>query len=176
MPNTLKIQYLSSIKTEINGLVEILYQSVQQDASIGFVLPFSKEDAAKYWHSLHQDIEMGARVLFTAEYRQTLVGTAQLALCQKQNGLHRASLEKLITHPDYRKKGIGSQLIHHVEIFAKEKQRFLLDLDTKTGDAAQRLYHAHGYIEVGEIPFYARNSQNKYDATTIFYKDLRKTL
>ena len=59
-----------------------------------------------------------------------------------------------------------------VEEVARQKGRYLLVLDTRLGDDAQRLYTRMGYLQVGVIPRFARSSTGTLDATVIFYRDL----
>lgn len=49
----------------------------------------------------------------------------------------------------------------------------LLTLDTKQGDAAERLYRKLGWVEVGAIPRYALDPDGRsLHATVLFYKEL----
>jgi acetyltransferase len=50
--------------------------------------------------------------------------------------------------------------------------RQLLVLDTRLGDAAERLYARMGYRRVGVIPNFASSSAGTLDTTVIFYRDL----
>ena len=63
--------------------------------------------------------------------------------------------------------------MQEVEKLALEKNRSLLVLDTKLGDAAEQLYHNMGYIRVGEIPDFAADSGGRFNTTVIFYKILK---
>ena len=48
----------------------------------------------------------------------------------------------------------------------------LLVLDTRLGDAAERLYARMGYQRVGVIPKFSLSSAGSLDATVIFYRNL----
>jgi acetyltransferase len=59
-----------------------------------------------------------------------------------------------------------------VEEAAPQDGRHLLVLDTRLGGDAERLYAGMGYLRVGVIPQFARNSTGTLDATVIFYRHL----
>ncbi|HEX3634314.1 MAG TPA: GNAT family N-acetyltransferase, partial [Paraburkholderia sp.] len=60
-----------------------------------------------------------------------------------------------------------------LESRARQLQRSLLTLDTRTGDKAEPLYAALGYQTVGVIPQFCRDTQEeRLDSTTIMYKAL----
>lgn len=171
---TLILKQIDMLTDYISDLSDLLYQCVETGASIGFVPPFSHKQAETYWHSLQSEIKTGDRYLCVALLEGQVVGTGQLFFCPKVNGHHRANLEKLLTHPGYRKRGIASALLQQLEQEVRARKRFLIELDTRSGDDAERLYRKSGYQEVGQIPAYALNGDGVYDPTTIFYKDLRQ--
>ncbi|WP_175486178.1 hypothetical protein [Xenorhabdus japonica] len=53
---------------------------------------------------------------------------------------------------------------------AKQHQRSLLVLDTRTNDPASALYRKCTFIEVGQIPNFTINSNGEFLGTTYFYK------
>ncbi|WP_231571342.1 MULTISPECIES: N-acetyltransferase [Xenorhabdus] len=75
-----------------------------------------------------------------------------------------------MVHTDYRQRGIGRMLMNELEELAKQYQRSLLVLGTRTNDPASALYRKLGFVEVGEIPNYVINSIGEFSATTYFYK------
>lgn len=88
----------------------------------------------------------------------------------KQNGKHRAEIAKLMTHPDFQRRGIGRVLMEEAEKLAKEKGISLLVLDTREGDVSNHLYSSLGFVEVGKIPNYARSTEGYLDTTVYYYK------
>ena len=78
-----------------------------------------------------------------------------------------------MVHPDHRRRGFARKLMLAVDGLALSTNRWLLVLDTVTGDRAEQLYPTCGYRKVGVIPGYAYGSHGTLDATTVFYKDLR---
>ncbi|WP_446470683.1 GNAT family N-acetyltransferase [Xenorhabdus stockiae] len=61
-------------------------------------------------------------------------------------------------------------LMEELERVAKQHQRSLLVLDTRTNDPASALYRKCGFVEVGQIPNYSISSNGELSGTTYFYK------
>ena len=91
------------------NLISLLLTCVKHGASIGFITPFSKLEAEQYWDSVASDMQRGGRILLIAIQDEQIIGTVQLSLSEKQNGSHRAEIEKLMVHPDARKQGIAKR-------------------------------------------------------------------
>jgi ribosomal protein S18 acetylase RimI-like enzyme len=161
-----KIEQLDSIGEHIDELSELLMRVVEDGASIGFLPPLQRSEARNYWQNV-LDPEV---ILFVAKINDQIVGSAQIHLCTKQNGGHRAEIAKLMTHPDYRRNGIGRSLMQRVEERAKQEDRSLLVLDTREGDPSNRLYTSMGYIQAGRIPYYAKSANGELHATILYYK------
>ena len=63
-------------------------------------------------------------------------------------------------------------LMQALEREAVVRKRWLITLDTRTGDAAEPLYLSLGYHVAGVIPNYSRDPfEDKWDATTFLYKE-----
>ncbi|MBG9587705.1 GNAT family N-acetyltransferase [Cytobacillus firmus] len=160
-----KIEQLKSFGKHIDELSELLIHIVEDGASIGFLPPLKLSEATKYWESaLSSEV-----ILLVAKINNQIAGCVQLQLCTKQNGSHRAEIAKLMTHPNFRRNGIGRLLMQKTEERAKQDGRSLLVLDTREGDPSNRLYTSIGYIQAGRIPNYAISSSGKLDATIIYY-------
>ncbi|PHM36758.1 hypothetical protein Xmau_04122 [Xenorhabdus mauleonii] len=161
---------LNSIQAKQNELIELLHDCVESDASVGFIAPLENNEAAQYWQAVEADIASGHRLLLIALVSGKIAGSVQLSLCKKKNGLHRAEVEKMMVHTRYRQRGIGKILMKELERLAKQHQRSLLVLDTRTNDPASTLYKKCGFIEAGRIPNFAINSDGTLAGTTYFYK------
>ncbi|CDL82932.1 GNAT family N-acetyltransferase [Xenorhabdus szentirmaii] len=168
--HTPSIVRLNTIHTKRNEFINLLHDCVDSGASIGFIAPLEKNEAVEYWQSIETELQSGHRLLLVALEEDNIAGTVQLSLCQKKNGLHRAEVEKLMVHTAYRQRGIGKMLMAELELLAKQHQRSLLVLDTRTHDPASALYRKCGFTEVGQIPHFALNSSYEYSGTTYFYK------
>ena len=79
----------------LEPLGDLLIDAVHSGASIGFLAPVSRETADRYWHGVFASLG-GDRLLWVAEKEGVVVGTVQLSLCDKDNGRHRAEVQKLL--------------------------------------------------------------------------------
>lgn len=169
----IEIQQLNAdaVQNALPELAEMLQASVSQGASIGFVMPFTLEQAQAFWHRLLPAIEREDRILLVARQAGRVVGTVQLLLDMPDNGRHRAEVVKLMVHPQARRQGIARELMLQIQQRAIQHQRHLLVLDTLTGDTAEGMYRQLGFQLAGSIPQYARASNGgTLDATSYMYK------
>src|SRR5690348_13507831 len=112
------------------GLVALLQDTVASGASVGFLPPLSEEEARQYWQAVFQGVADGSRVLLVVYDADAVVGSVQLELAMRPNGLHRAEVQKLCVFQNQRRRGIGQALMQAVEQAARERGRSLLVLDT----------------------------------------------
>ncbi len=167
--------YLSpeEVRNAVPELGRLLKACVEDGAGIGFVLPLSRHKAESFWASRLPLLESREAFLMIAKEGDEIAGVVMLALAPQDNGRHRAEVAKLMVHPNRRRKGLARKLMTAVDGLALSLNRWLLVLDTVTGDRAETLYPTCGYVKVGIIPDYAKGSHGDLDATTVFYKDLR---
>lgn len=157
----------------VKDLAEILFDAVESGASVGFVRPFTREDAADWWRSIRADVKNGHIILLTATLGGRVVGTAQLKVAPLPNARHRAEVAKVLVHRDARHRGVATALMAAVEHTALTHGRTLLVLDTIAGSEAERLYEHLGWARLGEIPRYAALPDGSLAPTVVFYKELR---
>lgn len=154
-------------------LAHLLIDAVSHGASIGYsTRELSQDGAENYFHNLHPAITKGTLLLWIARDEIGVVGTIQLDLCQKPNGLNRAEVQKLLVHSRSRRAGVGHKLIIEMENTAVQLRRGLLYLDTEAGSPAESFYRAQGYRCMGEIPDYACTPDGYYHPTAIYFKRL----
>lgn len=156
----------------LEGLIELLADSVDSGASVGFLPPLPRPLAETFWRDCFDDVARGTRVLLVALDGERVVGSGQLALMTKPNSPHRAEVQKVLVHRDARRRGLGRTLMERLESEALARGRTLLVLDTRRGDDAERLYAAMGWSRVGVIPRYVINGDGALDDTVVFYKEL----
>ena len=154
------------------ALVEILRDAVDGGASVSFLPPLGVAEAERYWRGIIAAVDAGTRILLVARVGGRIDGTVQLDLDQPQNGGHRAEVAKLLVHRSARRRGLGRALLSAIEGEAARAGRTLLVLDTRRGDAGEGLYRAHGYVEVGIVPGYARSAEGSLTDTVFFYRVL----
>lgn len=163
------VEEIKTIDGKLKDLSELLIKTVEDGASIGFISPMEEIDANNYFETvLGPDV-----ILLVAKASDKIVGTIQLHLSTKQNGSHRAEIAKLMTHPNYRRRGVGRMLMQHAEEIARNNGRSLLVLDTREGDSSNLLYTSLGYIRAGRIPNYAKSPNGDLAATIYYYKEIK---
>jgi GNAT superfamily N-acetyltransferase len=156
---------------DLDGLAEVLADVVAGGASIGFMAPFSREQALAFWRGVAADVERGARALLVAEDGEGILGTVQLGLALPPNQPHRADLAKMLVHRRARRRGAGGALLAEAERLARELGRTLLVLDTASAEA-ERLYERQGWIRVGRVPGFALLPDGAPCDTVFFYREL----
>jgi ribosomal protein S18 acetylase RimI-like enzyme len=152
------------------ALISLLHDAVESGASIGFLPPLEPAEAAAYWQTVIDAIRRQSRLLWIARLDQTVVGSVQLDLCDRANGLHRAEVMKLMVHSAYRRQGLGRALMTALEAEAHRAGRTTLVLDTRQGDPSEQLYLALGYARAGAIPRYAQSADGSLHTTVFFYR------
>jgi acetyltransferase len=154
----------------IGDLIDLLVDSVDSGASVGFLPPMQSSEARAFWENIIKEMARGERDLWAALEAGRVIGSVQLAYVLKPNGRHRAEVQKLLVHTRFRRRGLARGLMEALETCARQRKLSLLVLDTVKGDAAEQLYPKIGYQRAGEIPAYARSGAGGLDATVIFYK------
>jgi ribosomal protein S18 acetylase RimI-like enzyme len=159
---------------EIKPLGALMHACVHDGASIGYVLPYSREDGEDFWRAKVIPALGGfGRVMLVAFADGAIAGSVQLDYDTPPNQPHRAEVRKLMVHPEFRRRGIARALMEELENQARQVRRTLLTLDTRTGDAAEPLYVSMGYRIVGILPGWCRDTATeRLDPTTFMYKNL----
>ena len=151
---------------------EILIDSVEHGASVGFLAPLGRAEADAYWQRIANAVADGrCLVLAAGSAEGTVVGTVQLDVDTLPNQPHRATVSKLLVHSAARRRGVGRALMAGLEREALNAGRWLLTLDTATAEAA-RLYQRMGWTLAGVIPRYALNPDGTLTDTAYYWKQL----
>lgn len=156
------------------GLIVLLLDAVSHDASIGFLADLDEREAAEYFAQVHAAMTDGSLLLWVAHEQGRVLGSVQLSLCQKPNGLNRAEVQKLLVLSTARRRGVARLLMLAVEQEAAARERGLLYLDTEAGSDAEHLYRNLGYVSIGGLPDYACGPDGTYRANAIYYKTLAR--
>ena len=158
---------------DARGLADVLVDCVEGGASVGFMLPITRERALAFWTAMLDSSARGERIVLVAEERGTgaVVGTVQVILAAQENQPHRGEIAKMLVHRRARRRGLGEALMRAAESAAVDAGRTLLVLDTASPDA-ERLYGRLGWQRVGLVPRYALWPDGGFVHTTIYYKDL----
>lgn len=155
----------------VDGLVDLLADVIAHGASVGFLDSDTRDELADYWSKVIASLGP-ALALWVAEEGGRIIGTVQLAPCQRSNGRHRADLQKLLVHSEAQGRGVARRLMATAEAHARACALSLLVLDTHSGSRAESLYRKLGWQEAGSIPGYAAVPDGSLIATTYFYKPL----
>jgi GNAT superfamily N-acetyltransferase len=169
---TLEIRRLDAneVRTRLDGLAEVLADCVDGGASVGYLSPFSRDDARRVFETYAAEVEHGRRLLLAAILDGEVVGTVQVVFAPHPNQPHRADIARMLVHRSARRRGIGQRLMERAEQEAQAEGKTVLVLDTVTGDDAERLYERLGWTRVGVIPNYALYPDGRPCATTVFWK------
>jgi acetyltransferase len=151
-------------------LVDLLIDAVEHGSSLGFVPPLERDEVRRYWDALAPSLADGSRLLWIATDAGAALGTVQLELVTKKNGVNRAEVQKLLVNSGARRGGVGRALMQAVEASAFALKRGLLYLDTEAGSGAEAFYRALGYTCIGGLPEYACSPQGEWRANAIYYK------
>ena len=164
----------NAVRAAMPALIDILRDSVAGGASVGFLPPLGEVEAAEYWRTVVTAIGDGSRLLLVARQRGEIVGTAQLDLCMRPNGRHRAEVMKVMVLRSARRRGIGRALMLALAAHARRLARTTLVLDTRQGDPSEQLYASTGWIFAGAIPGYAESAGGALDASAFYYRLLER--
>jgi GNAT superfamily N-acetyltransferase len=153
----------------VPALSDILADCVAGGASVSFMAPYSRSDAAAFWSKVAEAADAGTVSVIVAELDGRAVGTVQVAYDMPPNQPHRGEVRKLLVHRAARGRGIGTLLMQAAEREAAAHGRSLLVLDTASA-AAEHIYAGLGWQRVGVIPDFALLPQGGYCDTVFFYK------
>ncbi len=160
------------LEAALDGLADVLADCVAGGASVSYMEPFSHEQARAAFAGFADEVGEGRRLLLAAFSDGQVVGTVQVILAVPPNQPHRGEIAKLLVHRSARRRGVAQLLMEHAEAEARAAGKTLLNLDTVTGDPAERLYTRLGWRRVGVIPGYALYPDGRVCDTTIFYKEI----
>jgi ribosomal protein S18 acetylase RimI-like enzyme len=158
-------------EADLRSLALLLVDAVESGAAVSF-LTVTEAQALDWWRKQFGAPASGTNVL-VARDDQGIVGSVQLHPSWAPNQPHRADVAKLIVHRRARRRGLGAEMMAAVEREAANAGYRLLVLDSKRGDAGERLYRRLGWNVVGTIPRYALDTDGRtpHD-TVVFYKEL----
>lgn len=156
------------------GLIGLLLDAVGHGASVGFLADLDAQGADDYFAQVEAALLDGSLLIWVAHEQGQVLGSVQLGLCQKPNGLNRAEIQKLLVLSTARRRGIARLLMQAVEQEAVIRKRGLLYLDTEAGSDAEQLYRHLGYSSIGGLPDYACGPDGIYRANAIYYKTLAR--
>ena len=161
---------VAQLLAAVDELADLLTDTVDDGASIGFLAPLGRAAAVDWWRERANSVAAGQLAVWAASIGERMVGTVSLAFPDKPNSRHRAELVKLMVHRDARGEGLGRRLLTIAEDAASAADITLLHLDTETDSPAEHLYRSTGWTRAGVIPDYAASPDGVLRPTTLYYK------
>ncbi|WBO62548.1 GNAT family N-acetyltransferase [Streptomyces camelliae] len=162
------------VRERAGELAELLADAVAGGASVGFLAPLGRTEAAAWWRERADATAAGRLAVWAAvDATGRVTGTVSLAYPDKPNSRHRAELVKLMVHRTARGQGLGRRLLTTAEQAAAATGITLLHLDTETGSPAELLYRSAGWTRAGVIPDYALSPAGELRPTTLYFKRLQ---
>jgi len=161
-------------ETDLEALAALLVDAVESGAAVSFV-SLTHGQALDWWRMLLS--APGSRaIVLVARDAEGIAGSVQMHPAWAPNQPHHADVAKLIVHRRARRRGLGAALMAAVEREASAAGFRLLVLDSKRGDAGERLYRRLGWNVVGTIPRFALDTDGRtLHDTVVFYKELAAT-
>lgn len=170
MKVTVRVLDASQLLAAVDELADLLTDTVDDGASIGFLAPLGRTAAVDWWRERADGVTAGQLAVWVALSGDRVVGTVSLAFPGRPNSRHRAELVKLMVHREARGSGLGRRLLTVAEDAAIAAGITLLHLDTETDSPAEHLYRSAGWTRAGVIPDYAASPTGVLRPTALYYK------
>jgi GNAT superfamily N-acetyltransferase len=151
------------------GLAELLVDSVDDGASVGFLGGLTRERALGWWQIFLADASM---TTWIARDCGGVAGVVGLYPAQQESAPHRADVRMLLVHRRARGQGLARALLAALEREAVVRGRWLLVLDTETGSTAETVYRRLGWQPAGIVPDHTLDPDGTPEATIFFWKRL----
>ncbi|MFB2895004.1 GNAT family N-acetyltransferase [Aerosakkonemataceae cyanobacterium BLCC-F50] len=139
---------------ELQSLLE-LYQHLNPTDS----LP-DEEQLQKVWHQLLNDPKITCWVV---DFEGTLIASCILVIVPNltRNARPYALIENVVTHPEYRRQGIGKRLLDRVLQFAWSQNCYkVMLLSSSTREEAHQFYEKVGFSRDRKVGFVATPKAN----------------
>lgn len=162
----------AELEARVPILVDLLRDSVDAGAGLGFMPPLDLDEASAYWRSLRPELQAGSRVLMVATLDDRIVGSGQLTIPPWATGRHRAEVQKVFVAGAWRGRGVGAALMSALHAWAWQRGRSLVMLNTRRGSPAEAFYTAIGYRRVGVVPGYSVGPAGERYDTLQLYQEL----
>lgn len=164
----------------LDGLADLLVDSVAGGASVGFLAALTQQEARDWWARTLRNSDAitwiavgGGSGVGGDPGAGEVLGTVRLVPSPYPNSRHRADVTKFLVRRDARGKGYGRALMTALEARASELGRTLLLLDTETGSLAEGAYRRWGWQRYGVVDGHAATPDGQLAPTTFMFKRLK---
>jgi GNAT superfamily N-acetyltransferase len=96
--------------------------------------------------------EEGNGIRLVAEVDGRVVGTVMLTRHTHPLFAHRAQLDDVVVHGDYRRRGIARRLVAESRAHARAMGIEILEVNCRAGTEAEQVYPRLGFVEYGRLP------------------------
>lgn len=159
-------------EVRLTELANLLIDAVESNAGVSFMHPLSPDIAMAFWRKQVGDVSTGTAHHFVAQNEGRIVGTVLLLRAWAPNQPHRGEISKMIVLREFRRQGIGQQLLAAVEAKARALGMTLITFDSVAHGRSENFYKEAGYQVAGYYPGYALSPRGELDDTALFYKQL----
>ncbi len=154
----------------VRRLSDILVACVDGGGSASHLPPLAPAAAREHMRAMASGMAQGRCLLLSTWFRGVLAGAVRLQLDTPPNQRHRAEVAELLVHPDFRRRGLASGLMHDLETEAARAGRTLLTLNAEADGAVVRLCARLGWTVAGEIPGYTVGTAGLPVTAAILFK------
>ena len=153
VPHDIRLLTRADAHWHLDGLAALLLDGVHAGASLGHLLPLSRDDAERDWEALQPRLS-DTELLWIARDDAQVVGCIRLHIDAAPDGRHRAAIERLVVASTHRRRGIAAALLVAAEREAGERGVRLLIADVEAGSDAAHALARLGWQSSGAIPGY----------------------
>ncbi|KAK4545128.1 hypothetical protein LTR36_003679 [Oleoguttula mirabilis] len=169
-------------KSLLPQIAQIQADCILQDNTLATFHPdkYGRMDMQRvlhYWLANSKQVEQGTRAIilqFADDNKEELAGYVSVYMKVSETRPFLGVVEKMMVSPLHRRRGVARQVLGMLEEVAREKGRWLLELDTTVGSGAEFVYPKLGYKELGVVPNYGVDPKGNLVDGMYFYKDLRE--
>lgn len=133
-------------------------------SSPGYLIRLPEEITDNYIDNiLHAGLERGLALI--VELRGEIIGSMIKYRSEVKAFSHVLTEGSILVHPDYQRKGIGSQLIKTFldEVIQKHSDILRIELITRESNPAIKLYERYGFVQEGRLRGKVKNQQGFFE-------------
>lgn len=163
----------AELRAAAGEFADLLTDSVDSGACVGFRSPFTVRDATGWWLDLAPAVaERRVQLWAVRDDAGRIRGAVRLHREDVPGSRHRAWIRGLMVHGEVRGRGLARALLRAAEAGATADGVRLLLLDVLTGSPADGLFRAEGWTPAGTVPDHTADPEGVLRPATFFFKRL----